>query len=136
MKDLLDYYDQAGERIHRFDPDMTLSCDIPFWFDTPTSEDGLPLAVRFAGQTKPIQQHIQDLCDYVGIMSYRREAVGPNSITALVADELAYAKQIGKVICPAVENGEYPPVPTISFYGQPASRFEKNFSLAWKSVGD
>jgi len=136
MKDLLDYYAQAGERVHRTDPNMTLACDIPFWFDTQTSEDGLPLAAEFAGVTKPIQQHIQDLCDYVGIMSYRREAVGPNSITGLVADELAYAKQIGKVIFPAVETGEYPPLPTISFYGQPASLFNKNFSLAWQTLED
>ncbi len=134
LKDLLDYYAQAGGLIHRFDPDMTLSCDIPFWFDTQTSEDGLPLAVEFAGQTKPVQQHIQDLCDYIGIMSYRREAVGPNSITGLVADELAYARQIGKVVLPAVETGEYPPVPTISFHGQPASLFNKNFSLAWQTL--
>jgi len=136
LKDLLDYYAQAGERIHRFDPDMTLSCDIPFWFDTPTSEDGLPLAVQFAGKIKPVQQHIQDLCDYVGIMSYRREAVGPNSITNLVTDELAYAKQIGKMIYPAVETVEYPPLPKISFHGQPASVFNEKFSLAWKSLED
>ena len=69
-------------------------------------------------------------------MSYRREAVGPNSITGLVADELAYAKTIGKVICPAVETGEYPAVPTISFYGQPASVFKENFSLAWETLED
>ncbi len=136
MQDLLNYYAQAGERIHQSAPGMTLSCDIPFWFDTQTSEDGLPLAVEFAGQTKPVQQHIQDLCDYVGIMSYRREAVGPNSITGLVADELAYAKKIGKTICPAVETGEYPAVPTISFHGQPASVFNESFSLAWQTLED
>ncbi len=134
LKDLLDYYALAKERIRESGVDMTLSCDIPFWFDTPTSEDGLPLAVAFAGQTKPVQQHVQDICDYIGIMSYRREAVGPNSITGLVTDERAYAAKIGKTICAAVETGEYPAVPTISFYGQPASVFKENFSLAWQTL--
>ena len=134
IKDLLDYYVLAKERIRAADPEMTLSCDIPFWFDTQTSEDGLPLAVEFAGEIKPAQQHIQDICDYIGIMSYRRNAVGPNSITALVADERAYAAKIGKTVCAAVETGEYPAVPTISFYGQPASVFKDNFSLAWQTL--
>jgi hypothetical protein len=136
LQDLLNFYAQAGVLVHEFDPDMLLSCDIPFWYDRETSEDGLPLAVEFAGQTKPAQQHIQDLCDYVGIMSYRREAVGPNSITGLAADELAYAGKIGKVICPAVETAEYQDTPAITFHGQPASLFNQNFSRAWKAIED
>ncbi len=136
MSDLLDYYTKARELIRESDPDMTLACDIPFWFDTPTSEDGLPLALEFAGQTKPIQQHIQDLCDYVGIMSYRTTAVGPNSITEIVENEVAYAQSIGKTVCPAVETAAYPPVPSISFHGQTAQQYSGQFDLAWNTLAD
>ena len=134
LQDLLTYYDKAKQVIREADPELTLACDIPFWFDTQKTEDGLPMAVEYAGTTKPAQQHIQDICDYIGIMSYRRDAVGPNSITGVVQDELAYAKRIGKGVCASVETVPYPEVPTISFHGQPASLFNERFAQAWQTL--
>jgi len=136
MKDLLDYYSQALQIIHEADPQMTLACDIPFWFDMPASDDGVSMTLEYNGQTKPIQQHIQDICDYVGIMSYRRDAVGPNSITDISKEEVAYAESIGKVVCPAVETVPYPEVPTISFHGLSAEFFTASFEQAWQAMSD
>ncbi len=136
MSDLLDYFSKARELVREADPGMSFASDIPFWFDTDTSEDGLPLALEYAGQTKPIQQHIQDICDYVGIMSYRTKALGPNSITDIVEREVAYAEAIGKSVCAAVETIEYLPAPSISFNGRTADEFHEQFDLAWDTLAE
>lgn len=136
MKDLLDYYTQAKQMIRESDPALTLACDIPFWFDLDTSEDGIPMALEYNGQTKPVQQHVQDICDYVGIMSYRTTATGPNSITDVAENEVAYAASIGKVACASVETVAYPPVPTISFHGETADTFREVFTEAWNTLRD
>ena len=47
---------------------------------------------------------------------------------------MAYAKRIGKGICAAVETVPYPDVPTISFFGQPASLFNERFAQARRTL--
>lgn len=122
MQDLLAFYTQARTRLDEAGPGMTLSSDIPFWYDNKIDE-GDSCVLEFNGQTKNLHQHIQDLCDYVGIMSYRRSATGSNSVTHVVQAELDYAEQIGKFITPALETIELKDVPQITFYGQPAEQF-------------
>ncbi len=136
MADLLGYYAKAADIIHQADPDMTLSCDIPAWYEVNTTEDGLPLTIEFAGQTKPLQQHIQDLCDYVGIMAYSRQAIGPDSITDKTQTELQYAAQIGKVVCSAIETVELQEYQAISFHGETPEVFNEQFELAWNTMAD
>ena len=76
--------------------------------------------MTFNGQTKNFHEHIQDITDYVGIMSYRQHALGTNSIVEQVANELAYAEKIGKFICPAFETVELKDTPQITFFGKSA----------------
>lgn len=122
MQDLLNFYVQAKAEIDRRGQGMVLACDIPMWYDNKTAPDD-NCVLEFNGETKNLHQHIQDICDYVGIMSYRRHATGSNSVLYHVENELAYAEKIGKVITPALETIELKDVPQITFYGQPAEEF-------------
>ena len=100
---------------------MTLSLDIPMWYDNLTAPDD-NCFVTFNGQRKNFQEHIQDVVDYVGIMSYRQKATGVNSSAEMSANEMAYAASIGKVVCPAFETVELDDTPKITFFGHPARR--------------
>lgn len=122
MHDLLAFYVQARERIDAKGDGMTLACDIPFWYDNKTTP-GDNCTIEFNGETKNLHEHIQDICDYIGIMSYRRHATGRNSVTAVVEKELAYADQIGKFVTPALETIQLRDVPQITFYGQSPEQF-------------
>lgn len=123
MRDLLEFYTEVKRRLAEDANGLTLAADIPFWYDNKVEPDDHCM-IEYNGQTKNIQQHIQDICDYVGIMSYRRHATGPNSVTNVIENELAYAQQIGKFITPALETIKLDESPTISFYGLPASQYE------------
>ncbi len=72
-----------------------LVADIPFWFDT--------LTHTYKSQTKPLNQHVQDIVDQVVIMDYRDFAVGNDGIIYHAEDEVAYANAIGKSIIIGVE---------------------------------
>lgn len=122
MQDLLAFYVQAKAEMKKRAPGMVLACDIPFWYDHKIEPDD-NCVLEFNGETKNLHKHIQDLCDYVGIMSYRRAATGSNSVVYHVESELAYAEEIGKFVTPALETIELKDVPQITFYGLPAEDF-------------
>jgi hypothetical protein len=101
------------EDIKQKAPALTLAYDIPAWYDRKTETK----AVEFESHIKSFQEHIQDLSDYVGIMSYRRKATGPNSVTEISSPALQYAEKTGKTVYPALETGFLKDDPNISFYG-------------------
>ena len=101
---------------------LTLAVDIPMWYDHKT-DPGDSCIVTFDGQTKNFHEYIQDLTDYVGIMSYRQHALGKNSTMEHVETELAYAEKIGKFVVPAFETIQLKDTPQITFYGLSAERF-------------
>ncbi|MDB5328340.1 MAG: hypothetical protein JWM57_3909 [Phycisphaerales bacterium] len=107
------------------DPSMLLSVDIPMWYDV-ANEPGNSCVVTFNGVTKSLDQHTLDVCDYVGIMSYRRIATGTNSTVEQVTNELNYAEKIGKRICPAIETVPLEETPQITFNGQPPAALLKH----------
>jgi hypothetical protein len=92
------------------DTGLTLAYDIPSWYDRHPDT----LSIVFAGAKKNFHQHIQDLSDYIGIMSYRREA---GMILDICAAEFAYGNAIGKKVYPAMETGRLKDEPEITFYG-------------------
>jgi sulfur relay (sulfurtransferase) DsrC/TusE family protein len=110
---------QAKQKLHDAGSKMTLAVDIPMWYDNKTSPDDNCI-VAFNGVTKNFHQHIQDITDYVGIMSYRQHALGKNSAFEQVANELAYAEKIGKFVCPAFDTIELKDTPHITFFGKSA----------------
>ncbi|MEQ9460883.1 MAG: hypothetical protein RIG82_08020 [Phycisphaeraceae bacterium] len=115
MLDLLAYFDQAKARIEASQQNLTLAADIPFWYDSKT-EEGDSCIITYRGETKNLHKHIQDLCDYIGIMSYRQRATGSNSVTSVVENELDYAEEIGKFILASLETVELTDTPQITFY--------------------
>lgn len=128
MVDLLAFYVKARQMLNDRGSKMTLASDIPMWYDTKTAE-GNHCIVTFQGQTKNLHQHIQDLCDYVGIMSYRQHALGHNSASFHIANELAYAETIGKKICAALETIELKDTPHITFYEKTPGEFWEQVNL-------
>ncbi|MEZ6194019.1 MAG: hypothetical protein R3C45_22460, partial [Phycisphaerales bacterium] len=131
MAELLDFYVKARQKLNDRGSKMTLACDIPMWYDAKTAENDHCI-VTFNGERKNLHEHIQDLCDYIGIMSYRRFAVGKNSVTYHVQNEMGYADGVGRGVCAGVETGKTTADPTesatISFYGIPSDVF-------WSEVG-
>ena len=122
--DYLNLLSMTKKKLEASGSKMTLSVDIPMWYDERINPDDT-VVVDFNGQTKNLHQHIQDICDYVGIMSYRQHGTGnSNSAFAKVANELAYAEKIGKYICPAFETTNTVDEPTITFYGMSADRLQ------------
>ncbi len=68
---------------------------IPFWLD------GIKLEWR--GSTRPANEHVQDVYDYVALMDYRNKAEGKDGMIAHAADELAYASRKGKKVAVGAE---------------------------------
>lgn len=95
-------------------PDLILATDVPFWWDKPEHE------LAFGDRQQSLSSHVQDLADYVAIMSYRR---GASQVIDCVTTELAYAGQVGRTICPSLETGELQADQHISFFGTSQDTF-------------
>lgn len=93
--------------------------DIPSWYDRHPDT----LTIEFAGESKNFHEHIQDLSDAIGIMSYRRNMVGTGSVSDICSAEMAYGAKIGKKVYPSLETGRLPDEPEITFYGAEAETF-------------
>ncbi|MEO0514944.1 MAG: hypothetical protein AAF086_06570, partial [Planctomycetota bacterium] len=123
MYDLVDFFADAKQMIAEDEAAVamgfTLSSDIPMWYDAM----GQDATLEFNGKTANLHQHIQDLCDYIGIMSYRTHGTGDNSVSYHIENEVAYAESIGKFVCGALETLELPDTPQITFYGKSAESF-------------
>lgn len=135
MRDLLEFYTEAKRRIREDGSGMLISADIPFWYNGKNTP-GDDCTITFNGETKNLHMHIQDICDYIGIMSYRRNAVGRNSVTALIEEEIAYAEKIGKQVTPALETVELKDVPQITFYGTSPEALWEQYKLVQSTLED
>ena len=99
IRDYLIFLRKAKKMLDKQAPCLELSVDVPFWWDNPE------FAASFNGSEKLFVHHIQDLADWIAIMSYRRDST---EILRLVKTELAYAGQMNRpgCICPAVNTNE------------------------------
>jgi len=122
MREYLELLEAAALKLKLDAPGMLLSASIPFWYDLKTSAEDHCI-LEYNGQKKNFHEHIQDLTDYVAIMSYRNRAMGDDSITYHVEVERAYAEWIGKYICAGMETIEIKDRPEITFYSLPPSEF-------------
>jgi hypothetical protein len=93
---------------------LWLAADIPFWWDKDK------FALEFGGKRRRFSEHVQDLTDFITIMSYRRV---PQKILDCVENERIYAKQISKVIFPSLETGKLERDQHVSFWGMPNEEF-------------
>ncbi|MCM8794567.1 MAG: hypothetical protein NC819_02025 [Candidatus Omnitrophica bacterium] len=133
----VDFMDRVRKELRRRGPELVFAADIPFWYDNfPKADEFLNHnVIEFNGAEKPASHHIQDICDYIGIMSYRQHATGPNSITRLCEEELAYAEKIGKKIFCGVEMSPDQDPPSISFYGTSVELFREQTDLVYRTFG-
>lgn len=129
MVELLEFYQKARQKLDEDATGLLLSADIPAWYDR-----GDRHIVTFNGQTKNLHMHIQDVCDYIGIMSYRRHALGRNSVLDLVKDEMDYGRSIGKPVMPALETIELKEDQQISFFGLPVETFWEQHALVIENL--
>ncbi len=113
MLDYLVFLKKAEGLLDKEASGLNLSVDVPFWWDKPD------LSIMFNGQDKLFVHHIQDMVDWLGIMSYRRKA---SDVLRLVETELSYARQIGKSgsVSPGLDTIEIKGKERwISFWGTP-----------------
>jgi len=99
---------------------LEFGADIPPWFDAINEYSGEPLAAALNGKTKPVYEHVIDICDQVALMDYRTDACGVNGTVAQAVGELAYAAKAKKMIFVGLETGPIEDEQIFSFRGAPA----------------
>lgn len=110
MRDYLSFLRRARSLLREEAPRLWLAVDTPFWWD---KDEYL---LEFEGKTKQFSEHIQDLTDYIVIMSYRRDI---RKVLSCVEEERNYARQIHKRIFPSLETVRLKQAREISFWGLP-----------------
>jgi hypothetical protein len=108
MEDYLSFLRLAGSVLDEEAPQLWLAADTPFWWD----KDELTLG--FSGRRKRLSEHVQDLTDFIAIMSYRRSA---REVLKCIQGERMYAAKIHKVVIPSLETVKLKRNPQASFYG-------------------
>ena len=116
--DYLSFLKIAKPLLNKEAPHLELSVDVPFWWDRPE------FRVYFNDSNKLLVHHVQDLTDYIGVMSYRTKA---RQVIDLVEQEMAYAKKIGKTICLGLETANIKGnESSISFWSHNPALFRKS----------
>ncbi len=110
MRDYLAFLHKARSVLHKEAPRLWLAADVPFWWDKDE------FVLDFEGEKKRYNEHVQDLTDFIVIMSYRRSA---HEVLDSVESERKYAKRIRKVIYPSLETIKLEQDPHVSFWGLP-----------------
>lgn len=118
MHDYLAFLHKARVVLDQKTPHLLLGVDIPFWWD----ED--EFVTEFEGRSQHFSEHVQDLTDFIVIMSYWRDA---RKVLASVEGERKYAERIEKLVYPSLETIQLKQNPHISFWGVPVDEF-------WKTV--
>jgi hypothetical protein len=114
IHDYLTLLRKARSVLDKEAPRLWLAVDTPFWWD----KDRFTL--EFEGKRKRFNEHVQDLTDFITIMSYRRSSW---RVLECVEDERRYAQRIKKVISPSLETVKLTRDPDISFWGVPNEEF-------------
>jgi len=99
-------------------PHLLLGADTPFWWDRDE------FVTEFDGRTQRFSKHVQDLTDFIVIMSYWRDA---RKVLQSVEGERKYAERIEKFVYPSLETIQLKQDPHMSFWGVPVDEF-------WKTV--
>jgi hypothetical protein len=114
MQDYLSFLRQAQELMDEETPHLLLGADTPFWWDRDE------FITDFDGKRKRFSEHVQDLTDFIVIMSYWRD---PRKVLESVEGERRYAEKIEKRVYPSLETIQLKQTPEITFWGVPADEF-------------
>lgn len=126
LKDFLDMSEALMRLKNDATPGLPMGPAIPFWLD------GVPVA--WHGVTKPANQHVQDVYDYVALMDYRDHATGPDGIVSHALDELDYGEAIGRPVVIGIETsaGE---LQKLSFQHLAEADLERELAATAHTVG-
>ena len=113
--ELLDVLSELKSVVAKADPSLTFANDIPFWYD-----GNKDFFIEFNDSKKYLNEHMQDISDHIGIMSYRTKMTGENSIADITKGELDYGAKIDRLVYLSIETVELPETPQITFYGKSA----------------
>ena len=116
MHDYLTLLRKAGSILDEEAPHLWLAADTPFWWDKDR------FVLEFEGKKKRFNEHVQDLTDFITIMSYRRST---RKVLDCVEEERKYATRIKKMIFPSLETVKLEQDPHVSFWGVPNEEFWK-----------
>ncbi len=116
MHDYLSFLRKARTVLEEKAPHLWLAADTPFWWDKDR------FALEFQGKRKRFNEHVQDLTNFITIMSYRRSS---RKVLDCVEDERRYAQRIKKVIFLSLETVKLEQDPHISFWDVPNEEFWK-----------
>ncbi|MDA0333963.1 MAG: hypothetical protein O2782_02235 [bacterium] len=94
--DYLDFLHAARQHIQENSAAVTLSVDMPYWFDKGV------FVLDYHDNVKLFSEHIQDVTDFVTLMSYHRD---PVRVLEQVAGEADYADKIGHTVNAGMEVG-------------------------------
>jgi hypothetical protein len=118
MHDYLAFLRKARLVMSEETPHLLLGADTPFWWDRDE------FVMEFEGRSQRFSEHVQDLTDFIVIMSYWRD---PRKVLDSVEVERRYAERIEKLIYPSLETIQLKQTPHITFWGVSAEEF-------WKTV--
>ena len=119
MHDYLAFLRKAKTALHEKAPHLWLAVDTPFWWD---KEE---FTLEFEGERKRFNEHVQDLTDFIVIMSYR---CSEKKVLRIVEEEMRYAERIGKVIFLSLETNRLERDQDISFWGLPKETLQDTIS--------
>ena len=114
MLDYLTFLHKARSVLQEEAAHLWLAVDMPFWWDKDK------FILEYEGNRKRFNEHVQDLTDFVVVMSYRRNT---KQVLSCVENEWRYAKQVNKVIFTSLETIKLNQDQHISFWGLPAAEF-------------
>jgi hypothetical protein len=112
--DYLNFLRKARDLLHKEAPHLWLAVDAPFWWDKDE------FVTEFEGNAKRFSEHVQDLTDFIVVMSYRRSA---KKVLDCVENERRYARKINKVIFPSLETVKLKQDSHVSFWGLTSREF-------------
>ncbi len=113
MHDYLAFLRKAKATLNERAPHLWLAVDTPFWWDKDE------FALEFEGKQKRFNEHVQDLTDFIVIMSYRCSA---KKVLSIAEDEVRYAGRIGKVVLLSLETIQLQHDQDISFWSLPKEK--------------
>ncbi|HEY2379613.1 MAG TPA: hypothetical protein VGK48_00405 [Terriglobia bacterium] len=122
MRQYLELSEQWMQIKAKMKSTIPVGSTLPFWFDAIKD-------VWWNGKQQSLNQHVQNIYDYVAVMDYRNFAAGPDGMIAQAIDELAYADTIRKKIIIGIDTQPESPV-KITFAGASPAYMESQLGLA------
>jgi len=132
MREVLETAQAIQDKIKTRAPELTVAYDLPQAYGVQADD----FTLSFHGKTAPIYQHLQDLSDYVVVMSYRQRGTGENSVVSMATPEIIYAAQIGKTACISLDTEQSKDEPNTTFYGKSAATLEQTAAESLRALGD